>query len=351
MDSCISCIIFETLEETALSYARDVFDVLAPWTQDLFAAFIGLWVAWHFFRMMWFGEGNVRQLGLQLLGFVFISGILQASDFYFAWFFEPLRRVMSGLTQIVVSVPSLGVTDTSFIGLLTTVEEELYRVLEFSGSVLSSAGTFDVHIPIILGLFILPFLLVWAIFLAFLVEGLFKLLGVTALGPLLIVAAGFKPTRGFTMSGLRLALNGVLTVVFAGIAMGFTLAVLKETIDTVPVDSNGNMTVGASAFLFSAEFFGLFIVGLISVLFHLKAATMASNIAGAMDGPGAAASVAAAGVGLAGGMAGVAGAGARKFMGAGKGAAGAMATAKLQGQMQDSSSVKAQILRRVLARR
>lgn len=348
---CVSCFIFETLESSATWYAQDIFDVLAPWTRDLFAAFIGFWAAWHLFSMMWFGRGDLKQLGLQLLGFTFITAILQATDFYFDWFYHPLLDVTSSLTQMVVSVPSLGVEDTTYEGLLRTVEHELYRVLEFSSAILSSAGTFDIHIPIILGLFILPFVVVWAIFLAFLAEGMFKLLAVTAVGPLLLVAAGFKPTRGFTMSGIRIALNGVLTVVFAGVAMGFTLAILQRLIDRIPFDENGDMMIGAHDFLFSLDFFGLFIVGLISVLFHLKAATIASNISGAMDGPGAAATVAAAGVGLASGMAGVAGLAGRKMLGTATGTAGAAATAKLQGHMQDNESVKAQILRRFLARR
>ena len=351
MEGCVSCFIFENLERTAESYAFDVFDVLAPWTRDLFAVFVGLWIAWQMFRMMWFGNSDLKQLGFQFLGFVFISALLETTAFYFDWFYYPLKEATSGLTQMVVSVPSVGVSDTSYRGLLTTVEHELYRVLEFSSAILSSAGTFDIYIPLVLVLFILPFVVVWAIFLAFLAEGLFKLLAVTVVGPLLIVAAGFKPTRGFAMSGIRIALNGVLTVAFAGVAMGFTLAILQQMISRIPFDANGNMMIGADDFLFSSDFFGLFIVGLISVLFHLKAATIASNISGAMDGPGAAASVAAAGTALAGGMAGVAGAAGRKVLGAGAGTAGAAARAKLDSQMRDSASVKAQILRRFLARR
>src|SRR3546814_20235999 len=46
----------------------------------------------------------------------------------------------------------------------------------------------------------------------------------------------------------------------------------------------------------STEYFSILLICFISVLFHLKAATLASNISGASDGPGAASAVVAAGM-------------------------------------------------------
>ena len=46
----------------------------------------------------------------------------------------------------------------------------------------------------------------------------------------------------------------------------------------------------------SDKYFGILILGFVSVLFHLKAATLAANISGASDGPGAAAAVVAGGM-------------------------------------------------------
>src|SRR3546814_14910249 len=46
----------------------------------------------------------------------------------------------------------------------------------------------------------------------------------------------------------------------------------------------------------STEYFSILLICFISVLFHLTAATLASNISGASDGPGAASAVVAAGM-------------------------------------------------------
>jgi hypothetical protein len=48
------------------------------------------------------------------------------------------------------------------------------------------------------------------------------------------------------------------------------------------------MGAGAAAWVFSKDYWHLFLIGFISILFHLKASTIASNISGSSDGPGAA---------------------------------------------------------------
>src|SRR5262249_24666125 len=104
---------------------------------------------------------------------------------------------------------------------------------------------------------------------------------------------GFAPTRSFTVSAVRVLLGGALTVVFASVAMGFTVAILRYYTEPgiIPRNADGTFAMGAGAFVFSPQYLALFILGFISILFHLKAATLAANISGALDTPGAAAAV------------------------------------------------------------
>ncbi|MEQ9608299.1 MAG: hypothetical protein RLN99_11600, partial [Kiloniellaceae bacterium] len=122
--------------------------------------------------------------------------------------------------------------------------------------------------------------------------------------------------------------------------------VMRSFVAKLPFDGE-NFTGNSEAFLRGVEFYGVVLIGFISILFHLKASTLASNLSGASDGPGAAATV--AGLGLAGvgavKMAGMAAAG--KVGGMGGGAAKSAAAARFQDVMQDSNSIKAQILRRI----
>jgi len=55
--------------------------------------------------------------------------------------------------------------------------------------------------------------------------------------------------------------------------------------------NEAGMGPGAAAWVFSKDYWHLFLIGFISILFHFKASTIASNISGSSDGPGAAAVV------------------------------------------------------------
>src|SRR6185437_9482302 len=197
--------------------------------------------------------------------------------------------------------------------MLGAVESKVTIVLGVGLSIMKDAGVTTFWYLFAGAILAAPFLFVWGIFLAFVVEGIFKLLAVTAVSPLLIAAAAFKPSRGFAVSGFRIVLGGVLTVVFAAVAMGFTLHVMDYFIGEMPVvPGSGFKLESAADWVGGPGYWALIVLGFVSVLFHLKAATLAANISGASDGPGAAATV------VAGGLAAVAAAKGAALWSAGK---------------------------------
>lgn len=295
---CVTCGMFHQFDAVANQYAVQAFEAQAPWVRNGFTAFVGVWLAFH---LGWRGvlQGNLRIAEMANAGAIFaaVAVILQGSDFYWDWVYLPGREVMSGLTQIVVSSPSTGVSDPSMTGLLSTVEREVMRVFAVAQGIISESNFYEL-VNLVGGLLLLlPYVFVWGIFLAFLLEGTFKFLGISALAPIFIACAAFKPTRGFAVSAARILLSGILTVVFAGVAMGFTITIVKLYTAKLPMTPDGISFAGdPGAFVLGREYFSILLIGFISILFHLKAATLASNISGATDGPGAASAVAAAGM-------------------------------------------------------
>ena len=108
---------------------------------------------------------------------------------------------------------------------------------------------------------------------------------VTALAPAWLACAVLPRTRGFTEAAIRLYLSGGLTVVFAALAMGFTLSVTH----TFTAQMAESVQAAQTDFFITWSYWGMLLLGFISVLLHLKAATLASNISGANDGAGPAA--------------------------------------------------------------
>jgi hypothetical protein len=286
--ACLSCDIFTPLDQLAQSYGREAFNALAQPTRVAFNAFVGVWAAWVFaVEGALLGSMSFRKVAPQVLIFTLCGAGLLSVDLYWEWFYQPIYDAMNGIATSLVT-GATGVEAHSLQDMLSAVEDQVFNVLIVAGKMIGESGFSHIGLAVYGLVMALPFLFVWGIFLAFIVEGIFKLLAITAVSPLLVAAAAFKPSRGFAVSGFRVVLGGALTVIFAAVAMGFTMHVLRDFIGKIPV-SGGGFSQDMSSWAGGKDYWGMILLGFVSVLFHLKAATLASNISGASDGPGAAA--------------------------------------------------------------
>ncbi len=137
----------------------------------------------------------------------------------------------------------------------------------------------------------IPFIFFWTIFAVYTLEFIMKHMVVTALSPLLLVAAGFDQTRSYFFASIKVILQGALTVCIAALMMGLLLSSIQNTINGIQL--TGNMVSIWQAFS------KLFFLGLVAVLFQLKSPTISSNIIGSSDGAGVSGAVAS---GLTGGF-------------------------------------------------
>jgi hypothetical protein len=240
-------------------------------------------------------ELSIQILVPRILTITLCSIALNGVDLYWDWVYQPTYDAMNQLATSLVVKSSTGIDVRSLSGMLGSVEERIFNVLKIVALLWKDGGLTNIGMIFAAVILSLPYLFVWGIFMAFVLEGVFKLLAITSVAPLLIVAAAFPPTRGFATSGMRIVLGGVLTVIFAAVAMGFTLSVLDTFINKLPM-TGGSFTGGTAEWVQSPQYWAAIILGFVSALFHLKAATLASNISGASDGPGAAAAVVAGGM-------------------------------------------------------
>lgn len=297
---CYSCKIFEPLQQVSYGYGRQVFSVIAPGAFLLFTAFMGVWFVWMLIERGCFkGELTFENFAKPLLTFSVVALFLRQHELYWQWFYTPVMKTTSSLAQTIMGVGTFEKMPPTIVGMLTTMDTQLMKVFNIVSLVVTDASFYQIGLVLGALILVIPFVFVWGIFLAYLLEGIFKLLAITAISPILIAAAAFPATRGFMSMGVRIVLDGCLTVIFAAVAMGFTLSVANITISKI-TDDGLSMKISADEFIFSGEYWMLFILGFISVLFHLKAATIASNMSGAQDGPGAAAMVVSTGMAAAG---------------------------------------------------
>jgi hypothetical protein len=288
--------LFTHFDSLAHRYSESIFNILAPQTRLIFNAGFGVWIL---YMLIYKGcvKSNLRKddFLIPLFYCIGVSLFLSGYEYYREWIYTPIYEGTTATAQAIIGAGSSQTHTHTITGMLETMNTKLGKVFLLSDAICTDAGW--TH-PILSfgGVFIvLPFIFVKLIFLAYVVEMVFKLLLMTTLSPLLIMCMAFPSLRGFPIAGLRVIANGCFTLIFAAVAMGFTLSALDGVISSLPMGADG-FTINASTFVFSDDYWTLFILGFISILFHLKASTVASNISGSQDGPGATAAVTGAGM-------------------------------------------------------
>lgn len=297
---CYTCEMFTTFHDFGMQYGTDIFNALLGPSLILFHACVGLWFAWTLvFKVLIQGEFEAASFIKSLCLFVFVGSVLNGSSFFWEYVQGPFLSLSSSIAQKIITLGKSSIGDPSFEGVILTVDDALNKSVFQAWHILMNEGDwYSLTIKPMFGAIILmgPYIFVICIFLAFMLEFVFSVLVVTAIMPLMMICLCFEVTRGITTSAGKIALNGALTLIFACIAMGFTISVFHKFGPLIPAGPEGAHNEIAD-FVFSKRYFAIIILGFVSIFFHLKASTFASAISGSIGGPGPAAAVTAAGVG------------------------------------------------------
>lgn len=281
---CVSCEILQPINTVAESYARQLFGALAPDSSLLFQAFLGLWFVGIIFKLLK-GKITLEEVLVPLMIFSVVTLALKSHHLFWDYIYKPIHNTTIHLLTHIVASGQQGGGVKDLNGLLGLVETSIGQIITFCGRVSGNAGWTDIA-PYIAGFFLLiPYMFLWAIFMVFTVEYVFKLLIVSALAPLFIVAAAFKSSRGYAISALKVVLQAVLTICISVIAMGVTLQAINSATAAMHL-VDGNSAVVNEFSLFSIRFCSLFALGITAVFFQLKAPGVASSISGSQDGAG-----------------------------------------------------------------
>ena len=298
---CYTCEMFTAFYDFGMTYGADIFKALLPCSLILFNAAVGLWFAWHLvFKVLIQGEFESTQFIKSLCLFVFIGSLLHGSSFFWEYIHGPFLNLASSIAQKIITLGKSSLQNPTFEGVIQTVDEALNNSVFQVWNILMNEGNwYTLTIKPMIGAVILmtPYIFVICIFLAFMLEFVFSVLVITAIMPLLLICLAFEVTRSFTISAGRIALTGALTLIFACIAMGFTIAVFHKFGPLIPANTEG-ASKEIAEFVFSKKYWAIFILGFVSVFFHLKASSFAVALSSSMGGPGPAAAVTAAALGL-----------------------------------------------------
>lgn len=341
---CVMCGLTERIETSSRTFRERSFKALvgpaAGFGRLLSLIWLYLFVAGLFLQPSKAPElvfGLLSRIGWLLA----MVGIFAAPDWILSNVINAGERTFMGLAGFVLgvvqqsysgstaSVPSLD-SASWYSELWRQVERTIFPLLLELGRGATPNGLLDISVlPRLLLIVILaiPYTFVLGIFLAFMMQVIFYCSAITAVGPLLVLGLPWSATRGYLTGGIKFMVGGGLTLVFASIAMGTTGSMLNDQFNRVKLAAPTDQGMQALLSITNVEYWYTLIVGFISVLLHLAAPRIASNLGGVTDSATSAAMVTAAGqfaggkaVGAAGGM--LFGGGSRAGLDPGGGAGG-----------------------------
>lgn len=341
-------------ERIGLSIAGHLQPIIVSLWHALFAAWLVASV-----MVMCFGKANLPKLGLMFLVGLLISTILETmgvrtaaegqtgslvetGNLWFDFIYIPIRDFSVGLSIELVSwtvgiaadisgvdlpgdrlpMPPNAQSMTPMAQLFAVIEVGIFNIITAGFAAITGSWAQAVVQFLQALILAIPFMFVAMIFAAFILESNFKFLAMTALSPFFVAAAFFPGMpRSWCVAAIRIYMSAGFTMIFASMAMAFTIAVTEKyrahfichaakdetacsvagtTVAAMQAAQEAN-AVNLEGLLGSWAFWVILFLGMVSVLLHLKAPTLASNISGANDSAAPAAAVVAGGKLLAGG--------------------------------------------------
>ncbi|MFC1672529.1 hypothetical protein ACFL12_00095 [Pseudomonadota bacterium] len=367
LDGCNMCGLMQTVDDVKTDWAVKLYAEIAPEVVFVLKSIIYFYIL-YIGTMIVMNPGEMQArakktfFALMILGAVLV--MLQTSNGTpYAWLV--IREIELSALKLAVKIISFTIDQNipleaaeSLYAIMTKkVEGSFFHIVTIANQLIhgGSDSVFGVAEAIsraITGvIMMIPYLFVIGIFLAFLVEAMFKFAAISMISPLMLPALIFEWSRAYPKAALRICFGAFLTIVFAAMAMSLTVRVVDVQIAQIieirdKVSSAGaqgmeaakqvcpsadyygdlsgienlpmnRLTVkqrqmvrdqarcqkawakvslvnDAGGLALNEEYFKIVIIGFLSILLHIQSKTLASNISGAQDGAGPAAAVVAA---------------------------------------------------------
>ena len=325
---------------------RDLAHQIAPQVLSILPTIMMLLLTWYSLKlvMLWGGIGeNLREILKVVIAGAIASALLAMPDQFFYFLITPIINAGAELGHLVLwttldpeikssiesgrLTPGPGISGNPVAEMVWLVDLQIDWVIWLGFRILQASDGFSYvlnYIPrtiaaaplVILGISLL------GLFTAYTVEALFNfLVGAIAL-PISVATYVVPAGRAYLGAIVRLLLAGAFTLVFLSLAMGFTGRMVSVLSPNILAEVSGNLPVqeikkrqqkiviscripaskeceNAKAAMndmdkivvFGPAYVLLLILLISSIIVHMKAKTLASNLAGVNDGPGPAAAV------------------------------------------------------------
>lgn len=276
---CISCQVVKPFDEFVCKFGQYMFDVICNQFYLIYIALLSVWIIYQIIRNM------ILKCNLDISWFVsvmivnIIIGImLKNHEVIWQWLYAPLMKCTNDLLLTIIQGGYHELVENKdLMGLLSYIEKYIIRIIHLAKIYAESASAWYIK-PLITALILLiPYTVLWLLFVFSICEYLFKFMLMAALSPLFIVAAAFNQTKFIAINSLVAMLQATLRVILAVLSMSITITVMKIYFQNIPLDES-NTFANLSQWSFSEGFWTCIIVACLAIMFQLKGYNLATAL-------------------------------------------------------------------------
>lgn len=286
--SCIACKVVRPVEKIASEYSKDIFDHLAPAAYDIFRYFVMFWILYTLLQAVTKqlnSPAKILEKAKQLMGFTIIVTLLQHQEWVWEIFYDPLQNFFEEFMKFILSVNmhekvKLGEDQKGYLAGIDIILQEMYAL----GSSMMSGNSFLVPLKLFSGFFImLIYGCICFVAIFYVVELLYAVFIISSFTPLLLVAAGFKPTRDNAKAAVQILFNNIMTVLFSILGVSILLVVYNELFSGIAPNGSAK---SINLLAVGDNWLACILVGLVCLLQQKKSKDLANNLSRVSESAG-----------------------------------------------------------------
>jgi type IV secretory pathway VirB6-like protein len=278
MAGSVGYTVVSTMKESIESYVSIAYALLAVEVVPLFRIFVILAITILGICLI---LGKFKDSAQEVLAIIiftpFMLEIVSNYNLYNDLIITPLIETTKSLMGIFVSLKTS--SKDPLLDMFLTMDNKFSLVFNAVEVASESAGYFDAgSIWIVTGFLAVLYGFLYIVFTTLILYGIFAFYIYAILGPIALMCCTMKKTRFIFWSWVRQMLNYLLIPIITSIIMGITVSVLDMSANVIAEMDLANDGV------FNKQIGLAFLIGCISLFFHLKAPELSNGLSGGQAG-------------------------------------------------------------------
>lgn len=292
---CGPCAVGEIIGELSDRYAKTIFEKVRPSAVSLFAILAVIWGVYMTFYMI-LDNGTPLEF-LKGVGFIMAASVFLSTDQYWnEWIYSSTIALMVKLSIVVVNVTDSVIPvdvqeatnfKTALVQMIAAMTRQVELFFDLGLALIKQGGIYSLSVLGAGIVMLLSLALMMAMYLGQLGVCIFRIVAITAIGPLVITAWAFKSTRGLATGAIKHIAASVLIMTLASVGMGLTGYFFEGILTLIPMEaaalSDGHAEIDVSEmakFPWGWKFIAVIMTTWLAIAYQWEAGSLGAGLLG-----------------------------------------------------------------------